>query len=159
MADGGESVQKFAIFRGSVANAVGGQKRKIQRARNCDGCAVASFFFPMEMALELYIHVAATKQPNQLLDLLAGFIDAPMLQGGCEWTVRTAGQADKAMGVLFQLFFTDCAFAFFRAQLHFGDQTAEVLIARAGGNEQRQAEFTTETWRPGGILKWLIINC
>jgi hypothetical protein len=63
------------------------------------------------------------------------------------------------VGVLFQLFFTDCAFAFFRAQLHFGDQTAEILIARAGGNEQRQAEFTTETLRHGGILKWLVINC
>ena len=46
--------------------------------------------------------------------------------------------------MLFQFFFLNCAFAFFRAQLHFGDQAAEILIAGAGGNEKRKTEFTTE---------------
>ena len=44
----------------------------------------------------------------------------------------------------FEFVFESCALAFFRAQLHFGDQAAEVLIAGAGGDEEGQAEFTSE---------------
>ena len=61
MADGSECVAKFAIFRGGVANAIGGKQRKIQRAGNFDGGAVASFFFAMKMALQFDIHIAAAK--------------------------------------------------------------------------------------------------
>ncbi len=141
MADGGERVAEFAIFRGGVAHAIGREQRKIERPGNCDGSAVASFFFPMEMALQLDIHIAAAKNSNQLLDLLAGFFDAAMLQSGGQRPVRAAGQANEAVGMLFQFFLLDCALTFLRAQLHFGDQSAEILIAGAGGNEKRKAEL------------------
>jgi hypothetical protein len=44
------------------------------------------------------------------------------------------------VGLLFQLFFLNCTLAFFRAQLHLGDQAAEVLITRTGRNEKGKTE-------------------
>src|SRR5580704_14824353 len=115
MADGGECVAKFAIFRGGVANTIRGKQRKIQRLGNRDGGAVASFFFPMEMALQLEVHIALAEDSNQLLDLLPGFFDAAMLQGSRKRAVRTAGQANKTLRMLFQFFFLNGTLAFFRA--------------------------------------------
>ena len=142
-ANGGERVAEFAIFCGGVANAISRKQRKIERPGNCDGGAVASFFFPVEMALQLDKHIFAAKHSNQLLNLLAGFFDAAMLQSGRQRAVRAAGQADQTAGMLFQFFLADRTLAFFSAQLHLGDHAAEVLIAGAGGNEKRKTEFTT----------------
>ncbi len=36
--------------------------------------------------------------------------------------------------------FSHCAFAFLGAQLHFGDQAAEILVAGAGGDEEGEEE-------------------
>jgi len=44
----------------------------------------------MKMALQFDIHIAASKQSNQLLDLLAGFFDAAMLQGNRQRSVCAA---------------------------------------------------------------------
>src|SRR6266851_1462816 len=44
------------------------------------------------------------------------------------------------MGVLFEFFFLDCTLAFLGAQLHLGDQAAEVLVAGASGDEKGKAE-------------------
>ena len=69
-----------------------------------------------------------------------------MLQGRRQRTFRSSGQANQAVGVLFQFFFQNGAFSFFRAQFHLRDQTAKILIARAGGNEKGESEkFVTET--------------
>ena len=64
-----------------------------------------------------------------------------MLQSSCYRAVGAAGQANQAVGVLFQFFSLRCSLTFFRAQFHFGDQPAEVLIAGAGRNEERKAEW------------------
>ena len=106
----------------------------------CNGGAVAGFFFAMEMALQFDVDIFAAEDSDELLDLLAGFFDAALLQSCGQRAFRAAGQADQALGVFFQFFFADRAFAFFSAQLHFGDQAAEVLIAGARRNQKRKTE-------------------
>ena len=109
--------------------------------RDGDGGAVASFFLPVEVALQFDIHIAASEYAMSCLDLLASFFHAAMLQGSCQRPIGAAGQANQTVGMLFQFLFLNCAPTFFRAQLHFGDQAAEILITRAGGNEERKAEW------------------
>ena len=46
-----------------------------------------------------------------------------------------------------------------RAELHAGDEPAEVLIAEAGGDEERDSKLTTETQRHRGRLRLLFLNC
>src|SRR5258706_14548140 len=48
--------------------------------------------------------------------------------------------------------FRECSFLAADAQLHLRDQTAEVLISRPGGDENRKTGFTMEIRRHGGIL-------
>src|SRR5258708_33679247 len=75
-----------------------------------------------------------------MLDLSQGFFHAALAQCGRKWSFSASGKADKARGVIFQFFFLDRAFAFFSAQLHLGNQPAEILIASAGSDEERKAE-------------------
>src|ERR1700730_2618458 len=75
-----------------------------------------------------------------MLDLSQGFFHAALAQCGRQWSFRAPGEADETMCVIFQFFFLDRAFAFFSAQLHPGNQPAEILIASAGGDEERKAE-------------------
>jgi hypothetical protein len=46
----------------------------------------------------------------------------------------------SGLGVFFQFFVADRTFAFFRAQLHFGNQAAEILIAGARGDQEGKTE-------------------
>src|SRR6266581_6334365 len=75
-----------------------------------------------------------------MLDLSEGFFHAALAQCGRKWPFGASGETDQTMCVIFQLFFLDRAFAFFSAQLHLGNQPAEILIASAGDNEERKAE-------------------
>src|SRR5260370_35822770 len=75
-----------------------------------------------------------------MLDLSQGFFHAALAQCGRKWSFGASGKADKARGVIFQFFFLDRAFAFFSAQLHLGNQPAEILIASAGSDQERKAE-------------------
>ena len=152
VADGGEGVTKLAALRDGVVDSVGGQQRKIQRLGDGDGGAIAGFFFALKMALQFDINILGTEDSDNLIDLAASFVDAALLQSGCQWAFRAAGEADEALGMLLKFFGEDCALAFFGAQLHFGDQAAEVLIAGAGGDQEGKSEFTTEARRHGGIL-------
>ena len=76
--------------------------------------------------------------------MLLRFAHSAMAQGGGERSFVAAGEADESFGVLFEFLCGDRAFAFLGAQLHFGDQAAEVLVAGAGGDKKRKAEFTAE---------------
>src|SRR3981081_2952918 len=75
-----------------------------------------------------------------MLDLSQGFFHADLAQCGRTWAFDASGEADKARGVIFHVFFLDRAFSFFSAQLHLGNQPAEILIASAGSDEERKAE-------------------
>ena len=63
-----------------------------------------------------------------------------MDQRGSQRPVITAGEADQAGSMLLEFMLANRAFAFLCAQLHFGNQVAEVLVAGAGRDEQRKAE-------------------
>src|ERR1700691_1795429 len=128
IADRSECVAEFTIFRGSVAHPIGREQRKIERPCDRDGGTVASFFFSVEMALQLDIHIAAAENSNQSLTLVASSLDAAVLQSGGQRPVRTAGQANESLGMLFQFILLDCPLTFLGAQLHLGDQAAKVLI-------------------------------
>ena len=136
----GECIAEFAGFSSGVADAVGGEQRKIQRAGDVDGSAVAGFFFALEMALQFDVDVFVSEDGDESIDLATSFIDAALLYGCGQRPFCTAGEADQAIGMLFEFFDADCAFAFFGAQLHFGDEAAEILVAGAGGDEERKAE-------------------
>src|SRR5258708_40283949 len=94
----------------------------------------------MEVALQFDVDVFVSENADQSVDLTASFIDAALLQGSGQRAFRAAGEADEAFGMLFEFLWSDCAFAFFGAQLHFGDQAAEVLVAGARGDEEGGAK-------------------
>ncbi len=99
VADGGEGVAQFAGFGGGVADSVGGEQRKIQRAGDVDCGAVAGFFFALEMALQFDVDVIAAENADELIDLASSFVDAAVLQGCGEGAFGSAGEADEALGV------------------------------------------------------------
>ena len=101
VADGGESIAKFASFGSGVADSVGGEQRKIQRAGDGDRGAVAGFFFALEMALQFDVDVLGSENADELIDLAEGFVDAAVLQGRGEGAFVASGEADEAWGVLF----------------------------------------------------------
>ncbi len=119
--DSGEGITKFATLRDGVADAISSEQRKIQRTGDINGGAVARFFFALEVALQFDVDIFGTEDANELINVASGFVKAPLLQGCGEGTVGSAGEADQAVGVLLEFFCADCAFAFFGAQLHFGD--------------------------------------
>ena len=92
------------------------------------------------MTLQFDVDVAGTKDSDQLIDSASSFFDATLLQSCRKRALRTAGKADEAVGVFFEFFCADCAFAFFGAQFHFGDQAAEILITGARCDEKRKAK-------------------
>src|ERR1700694_6358881 len=99
-----------------------------------------------------------------MLDLSQSFFHASLVQCGRKWSFGASGEADKTMCVIFQFFFLDRAFAFFSAQLHLGNQPAEILIASAGGDEERKAErmvipSAARNSYPGDIVFRIGIPC
>ena len=77
---------------------------------------------------------------DELIELAAGLVRVALSQGCGERAFVAAGEADESFGMFFEFFMRDGAFAFLGAQLHFGDQAAEILVAGAGGDEQGKAE-------------------
>ena len=140
VADGGEGVAQFAALRDGVADSVGGEQREMQRLSDVDGGAVAGFFFALEMALQFDVDILGSEDADELIDLARASSMPPCCKGRGEWALVAAGQADEACGMFFEFLREDCAFAFFCAQLHFGDQAAEILIAGAGSDEERKAK-------------------
>ena len=61
MADAGEDIEHFALRRLRVANAIGGEQRQIQFARDFEGRLVARFFFAAEMALQFDVNIVAAE--------------------------------------------------------------------------------------------------
>ena len=134
--------QVRGLWRG-VVDSVGCEKRKLQRASDVDGDAVAGFFFPLEMALEFDIDILRAENADQVGELSAGLVRATLGQGSGKRAFVAAGQQDQAWGMFFEFLCCDRAFAFFGAQLHFCDQATQVLVPGTGGDEERETEFTT----------------
>src|SRR5713101_5096558 len=140
VANGSEDVAKFALPRSRIANTVGRQQRQLKRASNFDGSAVAGFLLAMKMSLQFHINVFLAKHIGQAFDRASRFFHTASGQRDGQRTVIAASKADQSAAMFLQFFHADCTFAFLRAQLHFGNQAAEVLVAGAARNEEGKAE-------------------
>ena len=79
VADGGEDVAELAVVRGGVADAVGGEQRKMQVAGDFDGDAVAGFFFAVEVALQFDVDIVGAEDAGEAIDCASGFGRAAFL--------------------------------------------------------------------------------
>ena len=141
VADGGEDVAEFALLRRGVADAVGREQGKIEIAGDLYGDAVACFFLAMQVTLEFHVNVVATEDADETVDGAMGFFRAAFLQRSGEGAFVATGQADESGSVLFEFVFEDGAFFFSGgAKLHARDESAEILVAGARGNEERKTE-------------------
>jgi hypothetical protein len=147
VADGGEDVAEFAVARRGIADAVGGEDRKMQVAGDFEGDAVAGFFFAMIVALQFDVDVVVSEDAGEAIDHAMGFGGASFFERGGERAFIASGEADEAGGMMFEFVLEDGAFFFaLGAQLHAGDELAEVLIAGAGSDEEGKAEVAGGRW-------------
>ena len=80
MADAGEDVEHFALRRLRVADAIGGEQRQMQFARDFDRRLVARFFVAVEMALQFDVDIFAAEEFAELphaFDAALRFLRAP----------------------------------------------------------------------------------
>ncbi len=140
ISNGGEDIAEFTLLRRRIADTIGRQQREFERAGNFDGGAIARFLLAMKMALQFHVNIVVAKDAGQAFHRASCFFHAAMSQRGGQRSVIAAGQADQPGSMFLQFLLADSAFAFLRAQLHFGDQTAKILVAGAGGDEERKAK-------------------
>ena len=105
-----------------------------------DGGAVARFFFALEVPLEFDVDIVVAEDADESIDCAAGFVDAALCRAAASGPSSPPVRQIRPSACSCEFFARDCAFAFFGAQLHFGDQVAEILVAGAGGDEKRKAE-------------------
>ena len=79
VANRGEDIAERAIVRRGVADAVGGEQRKVEVAGDLDCNAVAGFFFAMKVALQFDVNVVAAEDASEVFDRAAGFSGASFL--------------------------------------------------------------------------------
>ncbi len=94
VADGGEGIAKLPPLRNGVADAVGGQQRKIQRTRNVDRSAIAGLFFALKMPLQFNVDIFRAENSDELIDAAPCFVHAALLQSRSQRPLRPAGKAD-----------------------------------------------------------------
>ncbi len=114
-----QHVERFPLFWCRLTDAIGGHQRHAQPARGGNLRLVARFFFAMEMTLDFSENIGA----------------AEGLKSAIERFGRRR-EADQPLGKLGHLLRRGRALAFFGAQFHAGDQTAEVPITGAVFGEQ-----------------------
>ena len=150
--EAGEDVENFAAIRGGVGDAVGGQERQAEGARQRDRGLVPGLLAAVEVALQFDVHTVASEEGGQLLQAAAPGLHAALGQRGGQRTVVAAGQADEPGGVRGEIARVRRGLAMLgRAQLQARDQAAEILVAEAALDQQWKTKFTTETQRHRGI--------
>src|SRR5215469_7633808 len=125
----------------------------MQRAGNVERSAVAELFVAMEVALQFDVDVVATEDLGEAFDGMECFVVSAMGESGGQRAFVAAGEADQAGGGVFELAGEDGAFVFWGAQLHAGEKLAEILVTGAGGDEEREAEASTEKSRSFAALR------
>jgi hypothetical protein len=107
----------------------------VKVAGDLDGDAVAGFFLAVQVTLEFDVDVVGAEDSDEAVDDVAGFGSASFIQGGGERAFVASGQADEVCGVLREFMLEDGAFLFsLGAQLHAGDELAEVPVPGAGSD-------------------------
>src|SRR5579884_275322 len=102
VADAGEHVQDLARVASCIADAVGGEQRKLQFTRQLDRSMINDFFFTIEMSLQLDVHVLMTKDTDQPRQLIASFSNSTAPDGVSYWAGLAAGKANQAAGKFLQ---------------------------------------------------------
>jgi hypothetical protein len=100
VADAGEHVEQLALVGRGVADAVGGQQRQTQGARNAHGSLIAMLLVAVVVALQFDIHIARAEDVHQPLDLAQCLVIAAARQRRRQRAFVAAGQADQAFGKL-----------------------------------------------------------
>src|SRR5262245_29139700 len=97
---------------------------------------IAGFLLAMEVALQFDIDIFVAENGHQAFYYLAAFLYAAVAKRDCQWTIFVASKADQTGGVFLKFVFKNRAFIFLGAQLHSGEQAAEILMSRASCDEQ-----------------------
>ncbi len=118
VADAGEDVEQLALRGNGVSGRVGCDDADAEPAGALDQRLVLRFFLAMVVALDLGVETMAAEDIEQALIGVAGEADQPVREFG---KFRGRGRP----------------FALGRAQLHAGDQAAEVLVSGARFHQQR----------------------
>ena len=139
VADAGEDVEHLALFGVRIADAVGGDERKMERAREFDGSLVAGFFGAIVVALKFDKNIVGTEDTESCSSMRARLPRRRRCASACaKRTVFAASEADESVGILCEFFRTGEGTAVLRhAEFHLRDEAAEVLVAGAGGDEER----------------------
>ena len=127
---------------GREPDAVGRDDRHAECRRQIDERLVVRFFVAAEMPLQLDVHAVAAEQADETIDQAADAVAAAVER-------RAADERDEAAGPAVQILQRQRAFAFRRAQLHAGDQPAEVSIALLAFRRGRAAP-RWKGWRADG---------
>ncbi len=122
MVDAGEDVEQRPLRQRREPDAVGRDDRHVERRREIDERLVVRLFVAAEVPLQLDVHAVAAEQADETIEQAADAVAAAVER-------RAAGERDEAAGAAVQILERERAFAFGRAQLHAGDQPAEVSIA------------------------------
>jgi hypothetical protein len=82
-----------------------------------------------------------TKNFRHTFNCAPRFFHATTCQGSSQETVIAASEANEPGSVFSQLVLANRSFLFpWSAQLHFGDQTAEILVAGASRDQKRDTK-------------------
>ena len=124
----------------SVANAVGGDERQLERARNADRGLIPPLLFALAMSLQFDVNIIAAKNARELLNHIAPCIFSAAHQRCCERALVATGQADEACCVLLKIVAVRGAILLgCFAHLELRNELAEILIPGARFGEQGNA--------------------
>jgi hypothetical protein len=138
VAHAGEDVQYLAFRGAGVEDAVGGQERDFQFPRQAGGGFEDAVFPAPEMALHLDEDAVCAEDAAQPAQEIARGLAVIAPQGFVKRTFLIAGEANEAGGELGQFIPTDGALRLGAAEFGARDQAAEVLVAEARLDQQRQ---------------------
>ena len=117
VANAGEDVQHFALVRKRMADAIGGQQRQRQFARDLQRRLIARFFLAAEMPLQFDIDILAAEKIAELQDALRRLLHPSLPQRMRQRPFFASGKADQAGGAAGDFFRRNAAFAFLRAAI------------------------------------------
>ena len=145
IADAGEHIGDLSLRARRVTNAIRGQQREFQTPRNFDDRMIARFLCAIEMTLQLGINILTTKDFNQLFCGSFCFSVSSVVQSFRNRSIVITSQANQSFCIFSQFIRRHRAFPRLymlrHAQLHQGDQPAEILIARAITDEKRKRDY------------------
>jgi hypothetical protein len=128
--DAGKDVGNFALSECGIADAIGGQQRKIKFPRKLYSRLVTRFLVAIEMALQLDIKIFPAKNRDEMLKQSPSCRKAVLLQSMGKRAVFVTRETDQALSMTFEFVQRGgCDFVFGSSQLCCGDKTAEVLVS------------------------------